>query len=167
VFQLRAMSRFAYLRHAKSSTPVFCHRSSSGRLPWAEVPGCGCMSEQAVSRVLFPPHRAGDNDHSSSPGVTTGIKRPTRELGRTTLGAPLFGLAPGGVCLAPAVTGGTGELLPHRFTLTPADCPPRRFAFCGTFLPVARTGSYPAPCPVEPGLSSPLHEAKQRSFVLL
>ena len=34
---------------------------------------------------------------------------------------PLFGLAPGGVYLAPAVTGGTGELLPHRFTLTPAD----------------------------------------------
>ncbi len=32
--------------------------------------------------------------------------------------APLFGLAPGGVCLAPDVTTGTGELLPHRFTLT-------------------------------------------------
>jgi len=32
---------------------------------------------------------------------------------------PLFGLAPGGVYQAPAVTGGTGELLPHRFTLTP------------------------------------------------
>ena len=27
-------------------------------------------------------------------------------------------LAPGGVCLAAAVTCGTGELLPHRFTLT-------------------------------------------------
>ncbi len=32
----------------------------------------------------------------------------------------LFGLAPGGVCLAPDVTTGTGELLPHRFTLTPS-----------------------------------------------
>jgi hypothetical protein len=78
------------------------------------------MPEQAVSRVLFPPRGAKDNDHSSSPGVTTGIKRPTRELGRTTLCAPLFSLAPGGVYLAPAVTGRTGELLPHRFTLTPA-----------------------------------------------
>jgi hypothetical protein len=125
------------------------------------------MSEQAVSRVLFPPHHAGDNDHSSSPGVAAGIERPTRELGRTTLGAPLFGLAPGGVCLAPAVTGRTGELLPHRFTLTPAKYPQGRFAFCGTFLPVARTGRYPAPCPAEPGLSSPLRQAKQRSFVLL
>ncbi len=33
---------------------------------------------------------------------------------------PLFGLAPGGVYLAPVVTDGTGELLPHPFTLTPA-----------------------------------------------
>jgi hypothetical protein len=32
-----------------------------------------------------------------------------------------------------------------------------RFPFCGTFLPVTETGCYPAPCPVEPGLSSPLH----------
>jgi hypothetical protein len=31
---------------------------------------------------------------------------------------PLFGLAPGGVCLAPIVTDETGELLPHPFTLT-------------------------------------------------
>jgi len=35
--------------------------------------------------------------------------------------APLFGLAPGGVYLAPAVTGETGELLPHLFTLTLSD----------------------------------------------
>ena len=32
--------------------------------------------------------------------------------------ALLFGLAPGGVCLAADVTIGTGKLLPHRFTLT-------------------------------------------------
>ncbi len=71
--------------------------------------------------------------------------------------APLFGLAPGGVYRAPAVTGRSGELLPHPFTLTPADAEHRRrrFPFCGTFLPVAGTGDYPAPCPAEPGLSSP------------
>ncbi len=34
--------------------------------------------------------------------------------------ALLFGLAPGGVCLASDVATGTGELLPHRFTLTPS-----------------------------------------------
>ena len=32
--------------------------------------------------------------------------------------APLFGLAPGGVYIAPVVTDGTGELLPRPFTLT-------------------------------------------------
>lgn len=31
----------------------------------------------------------------------------------------LFGLAPGGVCRAEPVTRSAGELLPHRFTLTP------------------------------------------------
>ncbi len=70
---------------------------------------------------------------------------------------PLFGLAPGGVYLAPAVTGRTGELLPRHFTLTVPDIVylTWRYTFCGTFLPVTGTGSYPAPCPAEPGLSSP------------
>lgn len=51
------------------------------------------------------------------------------------------------------VTAELRELLPHDFTLTgeaPAVC------FCGTFLRVAPTGRYPAPCPVKPGLSSRL-----------
>ncbi len=68
--------------------------------------------------------------------------------------ALLFGLAPGGACLAPDVATETGELLPHRFTLTPPLA--RRSAFCCAFLLVAETGRYPAPCPVEPGLSSRL-----------
>ncbi len=54
------------------------------------------------------------------------------------------------------VTATLRELLPHDFTLaglrttyaTPAVC------FCGTFLRVAPTGRYPAPCPMKPGLSS-------------
>jgi|ADurb_Total_1213_FD_contig_123_5900_length_1326_multi_31_in_0_out_0_1 hypothetical protein len=43
-------------------------------------------------------------------------------------------------------------LLPHVFTLTTSF--EGRFVFCGTFLGVAPTGNYPAPCPAEPGLSS-------------
>ncbi len=50
--------------------------------------------------------------------------------------APLFGLAPDGVCRAKPVTRPAGELLPRRFTLTGAVMPraprPRRFVFCGT-----------------------------------
>jgi len=45
---------------------------------------------------------------------------------------PLFGLAPSGVYIAPAVTGRPGELLPHRFTLTRRQYAGRS-AFCCTF----------------------------------
>src|SRR4030067_1234954 len=84
----------------------------------------------------------------------------------------LFGLAPGGVYQAVTVTRYTGELLPfqahalcresaeggHLFTLSNRSLRSRvgGFPFCGTFLPVAGTPRYGAPCPVELGLSSPL-----------
>jgi len=55
-------------------------------------------------------------------------------------GAPLFGLAPGGVYLAPSVTGWTGELLPHPFTLTLSDVTDIQR---GGFLSVAL--SFPSP----------------------
>jgi len=79
------------------------------------------MLEQAISRVLFPEAMLGtvrNDDHSSSLDVAIKIERPTRGFRRTTLKLPLFGLAPDGVCIAPIVTGGTGKLLPHHFTLT-------------------------------------------------
>src|SRR3990172_6346152 len=52
----------------------------------------------------------------------------------------------------------SGALLPHHFTLT-SPFPERRYIFCGTFLPVTGTGSYPAHCPGEVGLSSDLRPA--------
>ncbi len=51
------------------------------------------MLEQDISRVLFPEPAYGGlrgNDHSSSLDVTTEVKRPTRELGRTTLNRSLI-----------------------------------------------------------------------------
>jgi hypothetical protein len=42
----------------------------------------------------------------------------------------------------------------------PCLCPPkadhRRYGFCGTFRRLATPGRYPAPCPLESGLSSPI-----------
>ena len=130
------------------------------------------MSEQAVSRVLFPEavtpfgtmtiHLGSMLPPSSSdlPGNSGG---PPSDV-------PLFGLAPGGVYLAPAVTGGTGELLPHRFTLTPADMQKigrgGLFSVALSFLspglgvtqhPVLRSPDFPPPCT----------KARRRSFVLL
>src|SRR5439155_24129247 len=64
----------------------------------------------------------------------------------------LLGLAPGGACRAGPVTRSAGELLPHRFTLTGGE-PPAVFSLW-RFPRVAPPGSYPAPCPVESGLSS-------------
>lgn len=71
--------------------------------------------------------------------------------------APLFGLAPSGVCQAKPVTRPAGELLPHRFTLTPAHrSTPWRSVFCGTFPSRVQSGGgrYPPPRPAESGLSS-------------
>jgi hypothetical protein len=100
------------------------------------------------------PH-AGDG-HSSGTAVADGLKQPTRKHGRAVLDASLFGLAPGGVYLASGVTVGPGELLPHPFTLTCHSLRlGRRTSLCGTFPRVTPAGRYPAPCPLEPGLSSP------------
>ena len=111
--------------------------AGAGRKP-GSVPAAGCP--------------ATGGDHSSRAAVADGLKQPTRKHGRAALDASLLGLAPGGVYLASGVTAGPGELLPHPFTLTRRG---GRTSLCGTFPGVAPAGRYPAPCPVEPGLSSP------------
>src|SRR5439155_11174680 len=105
-----------------------------------------------ISRVLFPERFAQGGGHFSRAPVTRRLQRPNPRARAGNPIALLFGLAPGGVCRADAVTRAAGELLPHRFTLTAlAD---------GGLLSVALIrgvpppGRYPAPCPVEPGLSS-------------
>ena len=81
--------------------------------------------------------------------------------------APLFGLAPGGVYRA-AVS--PPWLVRSYRTISPLPgvsysgmpfCKRIwRCIFCGTFLRVTPTGRYPAPCSLEPGLSSPRASAK-------
>ena len=133
--------------------------------------GCKPSSVARAGR----PSRAGD--HSSRTRVTARLMQPTRRLGRAALSreplrdphsTSLFGLAPGGVCRAAPVTGGAvgsypavsplprglpvrGSALSRR---APFRLAARRSVFCGTLLEVTLTGRYPAPCPVELGLSS-------------
>ena len=70
----------------------------------------------SVPRSSYP--QRGD-DHSSRTTVAGGLKRPDPGVSNGPFSStPLFGLAPDGVYRAADVTVGTGELLPHPFTLT-------------------------------------------------
>ncbi len=58
------------------------------------------------------------DDHSSRAAVADGLKQPDPGASDgPSSSTPLFGLAPNGVYRAADVTDGTGELLPHPFTL--------------------------------------------------
>ena len=110
---------------------------------------------RGISRVLSPPKRgrtislgpASPPASSDLPGTRTGRATPR----------PLFGLAPGGACRATSVTG--RPVRSYR-TVSPLPEPPRgghrRSALCCAFRRRHQTapGRYPAPCPVELGLSS-------------
>src|SRR5262245_12669912 len=92
---------------------------------------------RTVSRVLYPLQ---DGDHLSAAPVARRLQRPIPEGSASSLIALLFGLAPGGVCLA-------GRSPGRRWALTPPfhPCLQRssgddrcgRCNFCGTFLRVA------------------------------
>jgi hypothetical protein len=92
-----------------------------------------------------------------SPSTSSDL--PALDTGRIIEG--LFGLAPSGVYLAAACYQLRGALLPHLFTLTGSGLPKhlerRRFAFCCTFRGLTPPRRYLALCPMEPGLSSPMH----------
>jgi hypothetical protein len=109
-----------------------------------------------VSRVLYSPKANGD--HLSSPGVTPGVKRPTRGLSRTSHMPPYSVLLRMGFA-QPTGRPAAGELLPHHFTLIRLR---RTVCFCGTVRRVAPPGCYPASCPVELGLSSRQRRAVTR-----
>jgi hypothetical protein len=152
------------------SSPPVAPRRKGGTIVWSTAAAKIMPPQYPVSRILFPPspgsRRAptGD-DHSSSPAITGGIKRPTRKprTGRpmdpvARARASLFGLAPCGVLPATRVT--TGAVRSYRtfsplLAVAPCGAPAERYIFCATFLRVAPTGRYPAHCPAEFGLSSP------------
>gem|GEM_PF-5507330 len=72
-------------------------------------------------------------------------------------------VAPNGACKAPAVTDGTGELLPHRFTLT---LPEDRDVYSLLRFPVlADPLRYKAFCSAEFGLSSPIPQLRNEAII--
>ena len=122
-------------------------------------PGVGGHQHRARRESACKPGSVGDS-HSSRAGVTASLKRPTRGHARaarrgTKPLAPLFGLAPGGVY--PAADVAAGAVRSYR-TISPLPTRRggfRRCLFCGTFRRLTPPRRYLAPCPAEPGLSSP------------
>ena len=165
-----------------------CLRSLSFQSPHKPPRFCWCLRfrhSRSISRILFPT----DCNYSQPRRMTTIPLAPSLlagscdlpgDFGRTTLKRlPIWSCSVRGLaCHSPYSE--RGALLPHHFTLThlfkvtkmgnlsmARDAPRgRRFIFCATFLQVTLTGSYPAHCPSEFGLSSPhVHRNKhaQRS----
>ena len=118
------------------------------------------MSEQAISRVLFP-YRLPFTEQRSfilRIWVAPYLLRPTRKLGRAVLkcfpiwscsrwGLPSFPGRPGNWCAL------TAPFHPYPARRRQSHLT-RRYVFCGTFLRVTATPCYGAPCPAELGLSS-------------
>ena len=94
------------------------------------------------------------NSHLSRMYVTTHLKQPTRIHYAGHIGF-LFGLAPGGVYLAVAVATNAVRSYHTISTLLHTLLSVGRYIFCCTCRRLAPPRSYLAPCPIEPGLSSP------------
>jgi hypothetical protein len=110
-----------------------------------------------VSRILFAPDRdPGSDDHSSGPGVATGIKLPTRAFGlkkpwTQAPARPLFGIAPGGACHAATVTSHAVGSYP---TFSPLPCKQGSLFSVALSLGLPRPGVTRHPFFMESGLSS-------------
>ena len=126
---------------------------------------CSINASRPVSRVLYgrgsSPRRDG---HSSGTPVTGRLARSTRAAARKrliaeTIAPPLFDLAPGGVYLADAVTGGAVRSYRTLSPLPPGSALRLKPGF-GGLLSVALSLGSPPPgvtrhrLSVEPGLSS-------------
>ncbi len=96
-----------------------------------------------------------ENDHSSRPTVTSGLKQPTRFLRGPRKWNPIWSCSEWGLpyrSVARLVVRSYRTVSP----LPRMSCDiVRRFALCCTFRRLAPPRRYLALCPVEPGLSSP------------
>jgi|GEM_PF-1971414 len=120
-------------------------------------------SRKSISRVLYDER----DGYSSRSAVTNTLLQPTQKRTETVHMLFYLVLLPVGFTLP--------TLLPApRCALTapfhPYSPEGKRYIFCGTFPKVAPAGCYPAPCFLEPGLSSPLglpQKQQPSDFLLL
>lgn len=94
------------------------------------------------------------DSHSSRACVTTGLKQPTRIQRGPRHWIPIWSCSRWG--LPSPWTVASHAVRSYR-TISPLPRPKalRRYTFCCTFRRLAPPRRYLAPCPVEPGLSSP------------
>jgi hypothetical protein len=100
-------------------------------------------------RVGHKPSSVKD-DHLSGMTVAGHLKRPTREVSEQPHPSPIRSCCGWGLPSRPV----TWPLVRSYRTVSSLPRQPGRFVFCGTFLRIAPTGRYPAPCSVQLGLSS-------------
>ncbi len=95
-------------------------------------------------------------NHSSGTAVTGGLVRPTRKRRGPRHCFPIWSCSRWGLpshrVLPPARCALTAPFHPYR---PDSFKPDRRYIFCCTFRRLTPPRGYLAPCPVEPGLSSP------------
>src|SRR5262249_30187305 len=113
-----------------------------------------------------------DDDHSSSPAIADGIKRPTRRLGRAVQPAvfcwapPYLVLLRAGFCLPPVLPRArcalTAPFHPYPSTRFALACEPRsgRYLFCATSPSSCPDRELPGalPCGVRTFLSAFVHK---------
>jgi len=96
-----------------------------------------------------------EGNHSSGTAVTGSLKRPTRKRRGPRHCFPIWSCSRWGLpsrsVLPPARCALTAPFHPYPATQRAV----RRYIFCCTFRRLTPPRNYLAPCPVEPGLSSP------------
>jgi hypothetical protein len=114
------------------------------------------VASRPIRRILYRTLRPGDG-HPSRPAVARRLLRPTRGSGGRAAHPLCSALLRVGFVEPPR---SPPALVRSYRTVSPLPVRPpcgrrhRRSVLCGTFLRVAPTGCYPAPCPVESGRSS-------------
>jgi hypothetical protein len=119
------------------------------------------VASRPVRRILYGRSRA-RGGHPSRPTVARRLQRPTRGCRRAGRTPPVWPCSRWGL---PSHPGRPGCWCALAAPFHPCLCvassgssrssaSPSAVVLCGTFLRVAPTGCYPAPCPVESGRSS-------------